>query len=111
MPRTERKHVGFVFGDEKIIFNKDDSDNFAYYIINGSVKLIPELEFPDVNVLLHRGNFFGETACILDQQRNVTAMAVISTRIIKIDSERFRFLIHQNPEAAKKILKQISPFF
>ncbi|MBQ9908617.1 MAG: YihY/virulence factor BrkB family protein [Treponema sp.] len=99
------------FSPGQIIFNKDDSDNFAYYIIKGSVKLIPELEFPDVNVLLHRGNFFGETACILDQQRNVTAMAVISTRIIKIDSERFRFLIHQNPEAAKKILKQISPFF
>ena len=101
----------FSYSPGEIIFNKDDADKFAYYIIKGSVKLIPEMEFPDVNVLLHRGEFFGETSCILDQNRNFTAMAVISTRIIKIDSERFRFLVHQNPEAAKKVLKQISPFF
>lgn len=99
------------FNPGETIFNKDDSDNFAYYIIKGSVKLIPEIDFPDVNVLLHRGEFFGETSCLLDQKRNFTAVAVISTRIIKIDSERFRFLVHQNPEAAKKVLKQISPFF
>lgn len=101
----------FSYKPGEIIFKKDDSDSFAYYIINGSVKLIPEIEVPDVSVLIHRGEFFGETACLLDQSRSFTAMAVLSTKIIKIDSERFRFLVHQNPEAAKKLLKQISPFF
>ena len=108
---AKNKSNVFSYKPGDIIFNKDDSDTFAYYIIKGSVKLIPEIEFPDVNVLLHRGEFFGETACILDQNRNFTAQAVLSTKIIKVESERFRFLVHQNPEAAKKVLKQISPFF
>ena len=101
----------FSYKPGEIIFNKDDNDNFAYYIIKGSVKLIPEMEVPDVNILIHRGEFFGETSCFLDQKRNFTAVAVISTRIIKVESEKFRFLVHQNPEAAKKVLHQISPFF
>lgn len=101
----------FTYAPGEVIFNKDEADTFAYYIIKGSVKLIPEIDFPDIYALVHRGEFFGETSCILDQQRNVTAMAVISTTIIKIESEQFRFLVHQTPEAAKKVLKQISPFF
>lgn len=108
---AKNKSNVFSYKPGDIIFKKDDSDSFAYYIINGSVKLIPEIEVPDVSVLIHRGEFFGETACLLDQSRSFTAMAVLSTKIIKIDSERFRFLVHQNPEAAKKLLKQISPFF
>ena len=94
-----------------VIFKNGDEGTDAYYIIKGSVKFIPEMEVPDIYVLAHRGEFFGETSCILDQKRNFTAVAAISTRIIKIESERFRFLVHQNPEAAKKVLKQISPFF
>ena len=101
--------VSYKPGD--IIFNKDDEDSFAYYIIKGSVKILPDSQTPDIYVLAHRGEFFGETSCILEQKRNFTAMAVISTRIIKIESERFRFLVQQNPEVAKKVLKQISPFF
>ena len=108
---AKNKSNVFSYKPGDIIFNKDDCDTFAYYIIKGSVKLIPEIEFPDVNVLLHRGEFFGETSCILDQKRNFTAQAVLSTTIIKVESERFRFLVHQNPGAAKKVLKQISPFF
>ena len=108
---AKNKSNVFSYKPGEIIFNKEDEENCAYYIIKGSVKLIPEMELPEVYALMHRGEFFGETSCILEQKRNFTAKAAISTRIIKIDSERFRFLVHQNPEAAKKVLKQISPFF
>ncbi|MBR1403347.1 MAG: YihY/virulence factor BrkB family protein [Treponema sp.] len=101
----------FSYNPGDVIFKKGDEGTDAYYIIKGSVKFIPEMEVPDIYVFAHRGEFFGETSCILDQKRNFTAVAAISTRIIKIESERFRFLVHQNPEAAKKVLKQISPFF
>ena len=107
------KNKGNVFsykpGD--VIFNKGDNDNFAYYIIKGSVKFVSENKDSDDFYRAHRGEIFGETSCILERTRTTTAIAVISTRLIKIESERFRFLIHQNPEAAKKVLKQISPFF
>ncbi|MBR0100568.1 MAG: cyclic nucleotide-binding domain-containing protein, partial [Treponema sp.] len=101
----------FSYKPGEIIFNKEDEENCAYYIIKGSVKLIPEMELPEVYALVHRGEFFGETSCILEQKHDFTAMTAISTSIIKIDSDRFRFLVHQNPEAAKKVLKQISPYF
>ncbi|MBQ9205828.1 MAG: YihY/virulence factor BrkB family protein [Treponema sp.] len=108
---AKNKDNVFSFRPGDVIFNKDDAEDCAYYIIKGSVKLVPDVQKADENTLAHRGEFFGETSCILEQKRTFTAIAVISTRIIKIESERFRFVVHQNPEAAKKILKQISPFF
>lgn len=101
--------LSFKPGD--VIYNIGSQDNYAYYIIKGTVKFVPAENTPDSPQLAHRGEFFGETACIIAQSRQLNAIAVISTRIIRIESERFRFLLHQNPEAAKKILKQISPFF
>ncbi len=97
------------FKPGEIIFKKDEDEHSAYYIIRGSVKFIEDGE-PEEKIAL-RGEFFGEMSCILDKKRKSTAVAVVSTRVIKIESERFRFLVHQNPEAAKKLLKQISPFF
>ena len=102
----------FSYKPGEVIYKANDEDDFAYYIIKGSVKFVPDsgMQNPEEKYpLAHRGEFFGETACILNQKRDCNAVAVISTRIIKIESERFRFLIHQNPEAAKKILKQIAP--
>ncbi len=108
---AKNKSNVFSYHPGDIIFEKGSEDNFAYYIIKGTVKFVSGDGNDESQTLAHRGEFFGETSCILDQKRSATAIAVISTRIIKIESERFRFLIHQNPEAAKKILKQISPFF
>ncbi|MBQ9281982.1 MAG: YihY/virulence factor BrkB family protein [Treponema sp.] len=108
---AKNKSNVFSYHPGDVIFKSGDSDNFAYYIIKGSVKFIKGEELQEEYELAHRGDFFGELACILDQKRDFTAIAVISTRIIKIESERFRFLVHQNPDAAKKVLKQISPFF
>ena len=101
----------FSYKPGEVIFKKGDKDNFAYYIIKGSVKFLTSAAATEACEIARRGEFFGETACILEQTRPSTAVAAISTRIIKIESERFRFLVHQNPEAAKKVLKQISPFF
>ena len=108
---AKNKSNVFSYHPGDVIFKSGDEDNFAYYIIKGSVKFVRDGEESDKYVLAHRGEFFGETSCILAQKRAVTAVAVISTRIIKVKSEQFRFLVHQNPEAAKKVLKQISPFF
>ncbi len=85
-----------------------DSGNDAYYVSKGSVKIFSEN--PEDYTIVHRGEFFGETACIMSQPRKFTAQAVIDAEIVKIDSETFTFLLHQNHDAAKKVLKQISPF-
>nr|MCR4823471.1 YihY/virulence factor BrkB family protein [Treponema sp.] len=94
-----------------VIFSLGDEDDSAYYIIKGTVKFLPAGGSEESPVMAHRGEFFGETACILEQKREINALAVISTRLIRIDSQAFRFLVHQNPEAAKKVLAQISPYF
>ncbi|MBR4323286.1 YhjD/YihY/BrkB family envelope integrity protein [Treponema sp.] len=107
---AKNKSNVFSYKPGEIIYSKNDEDFSAYYIIRGSVKFQGE-QASEKEKLFHRGEFFGETACILNKKREYTAIALVSTRIIKIESERFRFMVHQNPEAAKKVLKQISPFF
>lgn len=106
---TNRSNV-FSYHPGDVILASGGKDSFACYIIKGSVRLIPDSDADGEQTLAHRGEIFGETSCVLDRKRNFTAVAVISTRIIKIEGERFRFLVHQNPEAAKKLLSQISPF-
>lgn len=108
---AKNKSNVFSYKPGDVIFEKGSSDDSAYYIISGSVKLIEDKSNPDNARLVYRGEFFGETSCILNKNRRTTATAVISTQIIKIESERFRFLVHQNAEAAKKVLSQISPYF
>ena len=93
------------------IFHAGDKDNSAYYIIRGSVKFLEDENNPEKYKLAHRGAFFGEKECILNEERKLSAIAVLNTSIIKIESQRFRFLVHQNPEAARKVLRQISPYF
>ena len=108
---AKNKSNVFSYHPGDVIFKKDDSDSLAYYIIKGSVRFFEDDENSESHAPAQRGDFFGETACIIEQKRSLTAVAEISTRIIKIESERFRFLVHQNPEAAKKVLRQLSPFF
>ena len=107
---AKNKSNVFSYRPGETVFKKGDNDYYAYYIINGSVKFIEENKNPDDYRLAHRGEIFGETSCLLEKTRTSTAIAVISTSLIKIESEQFRFLVHQNPDAAKKLLKQISPF-
>lgn len=89
-------------GDE--IFKNGDSAKYAYYISKGSVNMFFS---PDKNVVKRRGEFFGEVDCVLNQKRNCHAAATSSTDLVKIDAEAFRFLVHQNQEASRKVFRKI----
>lgn len=91
------------------IFHAGDSGTDAYYVSKGSIKLFSEE--PEKYTVIGRGEFFGETACIIPQPRNFTAQAVTDSEVIKINSKTFSFLLHQNHTAAKKALGQISSYF
>ena len=108
---AQNRNNVFQYKPGDVIFKKDEKEDYAYYIINGSVKLLKNLEQKDNFNLAHRGEFFGELACVSEQKNSYTAIAVLTTDIIKIESTRFKFLVHQNPDAAKKVLKQIIPIF
>lgn len=90
------------------IYKEGERDNFAYYIIKGSIKITRN---SNDETLCHRGDFFGELNCILSKPRSSTAKAVIDCQIIRIKGKTFRFLVKQNPAVAQKVLSQISSYF
>ena len=92
------------------LFKAGDYGTDAYYVSKGCLKFTYS-DNDDDYILAHRGEFFGETACILNQLRKFSASAAIDTDVVKIDSETFKFLIHQNQEASRKALRQITSYF
>lgn len=104
--KNARNVISCAGGD--VIFTEEDTTTDAFYIISGSVLFTVDGKNSG---LIHRGDFFGETSCILSKKRGCTATAAVPTRIIRIDGETFRFLVKNNPDVARKTLSQISPFF
>ncbi|MBQ0052292.1 MAG: YihY/virulence factor BrkB family protein [Treponema sp.] len=100
--------IALAQGEE--LFKTGDYGTDAYYILKGCLKLTSD-ENSENYTLAHRGEFLGETACVLNQLRKFTASAAIDSKIVKIDAETFRFLLHQNQEAARKVLHQITTYF
>lgn len=92
------------------LFTAGDFGSDAFYISKGCVK-ISYSDSPDDFALAHSGEFLGETSCILNQTRRFTVSAETSADVVKIDSETFKFLVHQNSEAARKVLSQITSCF
>lgn len=98
--------VHFKKGD--LIFKIGTKTDCAYYVVKGTVRLtLADNSF----VFSERGDFFGEVGCILLKPRSATATAETDVQMVKIDAETFRFLVHQNPDAARRTLGQFSDYF
>lgn len=90
------------------LYKEGDTDTFVYYILNGCVK-VSRSEFEEEKIYI-RGDFFGELNSILVKPRTSSATAATNSQIIRIKSKRFRFIIKSNPEAAQKVLAQLSEY-
>lgn len=86
------------------LFKAGEKSQFAYYISKGSVNLAFS---SGKQVFKRRGEFFGEVDCVLNQNRTCSATAGKETELVKIEADSFKFLIHQNQEASRKIFRKI----
>lgn len=86
------------------LFKAESKAKNAFYIAKGSMYLIYE----DGNkAVKQRGDFFGEVECVMNQKRKYSAKAAENAELVKIGADSFKFLIHQNQEASRKVFRKI----
>ncbi|HAK69134.1 MAG TPA: hypothetical protein DCM57_05685 [Treponema sp.] len=89
------------------IYKEGDKGNCTFYIASGTVKI----SRPNNVVFFNSGSFFGEEACILDQQRKENATAQTDVKLVRISEEVFYSLLEKNPKVSAKAMSRISKYF
>lgn len=86
------------------IFKTGDETSDIYYIIEGTVKA----DFSKKSVELHRGEIFGEFACLFDGKRESSAEAVTDCVLSVISKEEFLETLSIDGRLSGKVLKTIA---
>ena len=94
------------FNGSEMIYGPDEEADSVFFICNGFVSL--EHEDGQNSELINQGSFIGETACILNKKRGETAYAFSQCKLIKISKKDFLSILHANPKAASKAMKNLS---
>ena len=91
------------------IFREGESAAFAYVIKSGTVEIIKHsTEGEQVLAELAAPTIFGEMALIDGNPRSAGARAKLNTMVTEVTAEAFVNYLSQNPEAAVRIMKNIS---
>lgn len=86
----------------ELIFSAGEVGDRMFVIIEGTVRLSIR---GTVLEILGPGQAFGELALIDDGPRAADAVAVTDGRVVEIDEERFRNLVHQKPEFSLQVMR------
>lgn len=86
----------------EIIFSSGDPGKDAYYLYKGRVNI-----FLDKTLLsiIREGEFFGELATVLDEERSATAIAARECTVFKLPAAVFRRFITQDREASNRLVE------
>lgn len=95
------------YSEGNYIYRNGDQDIDAFYVVNGTVEVIHK----NIFTFVERGGFFGEEACLLNEQRNEDAIAATDVTLIRVPSEAFLSHLEKNQESNQKALSQISEYF
>lgn len=102
--QNKQNTAKFSAGD-KIYKNGDKSDS-VYFIISGIVSETSETE----DNTYQKGNFFGDVQCVLNQDRQSSAIAINDCELLVFSVEDFTSLLHENPKASAKALSKVSDY-
>ncbi|MCZ7573189.1 MAG: cyclic nucleotide-binding domain-containing protein [Ardenticatenaceae bacterium] len=89
----------------EIIFRRGDAGDAFYLLKSGQVKLIAQTGLAD---LVRPGGFFGETALLTGNRRNVTAQAVADSELVVLDREQFEAVLSRYPSVALVLSRALS---
>ncbi len=97
------------FTDGEYIFREGESAEYAYIVNSGIIEITKiSADGEDVLVGLEPPSLFGEMALIDGNPRSASARAKGDTTVTEVTSAAFGQYIKQNPEAAIRIMKNIS---
>ena len=97
------------FIDGEYIFREGESAEYAYIVSSGIIEITKiSANGEDILVRLEPPSLFGEMALIDGSPRSASARAKGDTTLTEVTSTAFDQYIKQNPEAAIRIMKNIS---
>ncbi len=101
------KDMSMHFGIGQIIFQENDESDEIYYIAGGRIQLTRK----GIITIRGKGDFLGETSCILNTGSSGCAVALTDTDLVRIPSRTFKELIEQDSRITVKVLSRTSDYF
>ena len=89
----------------EVLFAAGDTGDCMYNLLEGTLDIMVETQVVEQAV---RGTIIGELALIDQSPRGATVVARSASRLAKVDSKRFSFLIQQNPYFAHHVMKVLA---
>ncbi|TVQ95986.1 MAG: YihY family inner membrane protein [Desulfovibrionales bacterium] len=92
-----------------VVYRKGDQGRDIYYLRSGKVQLFNESPTSSSKPLavIEPGQFFGETAYLLDQPRLSTARAEADSELLLLTPSVFENLLAQSPSVSRKIISSL----
>jgi CRP/FNR family transcriptional regulator, cyclic AMP receptor protein len=91
-----------------VIFNKGDTRDFMYAVVEGQVDIIVNGKVVET---VEPGGIFGEMALIQGgpaEPRTATAIAKTNSKLVPVDERRFLFLVQQTPNFSLHVMRVLS---
>lgn len=88
-----------------IIFSEDQPGDVMFAVKEGEVEILHHGHHIET---VHEGQFFGEMALIDKAPRSATAIARTDCKIVRVDKQKFLFLVQETPTFALQVMHQMS---
>lgn len=94
-----------VFGQGEAIVREGEEGHSCYYIISGSVEILHKggAHMETRLTMLSAGDLFGEMSLLTGEKRNATAVAREDATCLVMQSDAFKKIFDENPEAAASL--------
>lgn len=101
--------LGKEYKDGEYILREGDVGDCMYIIQEGQVEIITHQDGKEVQLAIRsKGDFIGEMAIFLKQERTADVRAMGDARILTIDKKNFLKRIHEDPTIAFKLVETLS---
>lgn len=86
----------------EVIFREEDSGDYAFVVIEGEVDVTFKGHLLET---VGPGGLLGEMALIDDLSRSATATAKTEVKLVRIDKNRFVFMVEETPMFALEVMR------
>lgn len=87
------------------IYYVGDPDDVLYYVKEGEVDLLFNNHVLET---VKAGDVLGEKSLIDDHPHTTSAVARTDCKIVRVDEERFLFLVHETPMFALQVMRTLA---
>ncbi len=102
------------FPEGKIIFQENEEAGYLYVLLQGAIDLSAMAQ-EKIGILTSQiqkeGTLFGLPSLIEPYRYNVTAKCLVPSKVIKIDADRLKKNMEQDPQAGMAIMKRLASIY